>query len=116
MLPNHTFIEIVDEKKSVKTSCWLGSCTRPETPSASATAAPTAAAARSFTDAGRPAVAASIGPTLTAAPGAGNVPAAASMILDRGRSRPRELISPSAADVDQHRVAHRHPAGLDNRA
>ena len=28
-LASQTFIVIVDEKKSVKTSCWLGSCTRP---------------------------------------------------------------------------------------
>src|SRR3982750_2077398 len=37
---NQTFIAMVDEKKSVKTSFWLGSCTCPYTPSASATAAP----------------------------------------------------------------------------
>jgi hypothetical protein len=28
-LPTQTFIAIVDEKNSVKTSSWLGSCTRP---------------------------------------------------------------------------------------
>ena len=28
-LASQTFIEIVDEKKSVNTSSWLGSCTRP---------------------------------------------------------------------------------------
>ena len=42
---SQTFIAIVEEKNSVKTSSWLGSCTWPYTPSASATAAPIAAAA-----------------------------------------------------------------------
>ena len=45
-------IEIVLLKKSVNTSFWLGSCTCPYTPSASATAAPSAAAPSSLREAG----------------------------------------------------------------